>query len=117
MDQHNHILKAQLQRKMLKIIRFRYLQTHGTGLYTTMQIASLHGAHARSLQFAHGMVCTRTGMQRRIAPCVTDSALPFCCVSLLAYKQTMERCRVMLHSAGSRECLWGCQTKRRVMRK
>ena len=29
MDQHNNILKAQLQRKMLKIIRFRYLQTHG----------------------------------------------------------------------------------------
>ena len=34
MDQHNNILKAQLQRKMLKIIRFRYLQTHGTSIYT-----------------------------------------------------------------------------------
>ena len=30
MDQHNHILKAQLQRKILKNIRFRPMQTYDT---------------------------------------------------------------------------------------
>ena len=43
MDQNNNILKAQLQRKILKNIRFRYLQSHGTisSIYVVV-IDSIH---------------------------------------------------------------------------